>query len=103
MGVWMASSTTWHLTCDGGLIDLVFRPAAFEGGYESLRPDAVSFSVFGFPISVAALDQIIASKRAVDRPSSSGFVSELHRMTPAVTPDSCQWLARVTCDLSPQA
>lgn len=71
---------TWHLASDGGLIDLVFQPAGFEGGYEALRPDAVSFSVFGLPISVAALDQIIASKRAAGRPKDHATLPVLEQL-----------------------
>lgn len=71
---------TWHLTSDGGLIDLVFRPAAYEGGYDSLRAGAVSYRVFGYLITVAALDQIITSKRAADRPKDHATLPVLEQL-----------------------
>jgi hypothetical protein len=50
-----------------GDVDLSFRPAAFEGGYESLAHHALSFDVGGFVVQVAALPDIILSKETANR------------------------------------
>jgi hypothetical protein len=50
-----------------GDFDLSFRPAAFEGGYESLTEHAVPFDVGGFVVQVAALPDIIRSKETANR------------------------------------
>jgi hypothetical protein len=55
------------LTTRFGDLDLIANP---EPGldYEQLAPGAMAATVFGVPLSVAALDDLIAMKRAAGRP-----------------------------------
>ena len=56
------------LTTDAGDVDLTVRPSGFARGYDDLAPRAVAVDVgSGVTIHVAALDDIIASKRAANR------------------------------------
>jgi hypothetical protein len=50
-----------------GYID-VFREVQAIGGYDQLRPNALDTDVDGIQIAIASLDDVIASKRATDRP-----------------------------------
>ena len=57
-----------NLTTDAGDVDLTVQPSGFAHGYNDLAPRAVAIEVAdGVTINVAALDDIIASKRAADR------------------------------------
>ena len=57
-----------NLTTDAGDIDLTIRPSGFPQGYDELAPRAVVLDVGNdIEIHVAALDDIIASKRAANR------------------------------------
>lgn len=56
----------WHLTSDAGLIDIVAEITA-AGGYMQLSAHATHLRVFGADVSIASLDDIIASKRALGR------------------------------------
>jgi hypothetical protein len=56
-----------HLTTDIGDIDLVPAPAGFPDGFDALHDRSVDVDFGdGRNTSVAALDDIIASKRAAD-------------------------------------
>ena len=57
-----------NLVTDAGDVDLVIAPAGFPDGYDTLAPRAIEVD-FGEGISVlvAALDDIITSKRAANR------------------------------------
>lgn len=69
----------WHLTSDAGLIDIAFLIEAI-GNYLQIKPEAEEREVFGFHISIASLDQIIASKRAVARPKDLRVLPELEEL-----------------------
>ena len=51
-----------------GPVDLCFEPAAFSSGYEELAPSSVVVTLSHLDIPVAALRDIVASKRAAGRP-----------------------------------
>lgn len=61
------SSPVMGFETSAGAID-VAHEAVGRGGYDSLEARAVTFEVAGIRILVAALDDIIASKQAADRP-----------------------------------
>lgn len=61
--------TMLNLVTDFGEMDLTFVPAGRAGGYEGWRAGATREEVSdGLTIQVAALDDIIDSKRAANRP-----------------------------------
>lgn len=57
-----------NLTTEAGDVDLTLKPSGFPAGYDELAPRAVAVD-FGHDVTVqvAALDDIIASKRAANR------------------------------------
>jgi len=76
-----AMPTMLNLTTDAGDIDLAVAPAGFADGYEALAPRAseVDFGD-GAVVLVAALDDIIASKRAADRPKDRAALPYLEAL-----------------------
>ena len=70
-----------NLTTDAGDIDLVLAPAGFADGYDALAPRASEIDFGGGAIVlVAALDDIIASKRAADRPKDRAALPYLEAL-----------------------
>jgi hypothetical protein len=63
----LGRSDLWNLVTRAGRVDIAFRPAGTEG-FDDLAHDAVRFEVFGIPLDVASLDDIIRSKSAANRP-----------------------------------
>ena len=58
-----------NLTTDAGDLDLVLAPTGFADGYDDLLPRAVEVDLGdGVIVLVAALDDLITSKRAANRP-----------------------------------
>ncbi len=62
---------------DLGPVDVVPEPLAI-GGYEDLLPRAVRFLVGGVEVLAAALDDVIASKEALDRPKDRAQLPALY-------------------------
>lgn len=63
-----AMPTMLNLTTEAGDVDLVFRPAGFAHGYDDLAPRATPVELTDeATVLVAALDDIIRSKRAANR------------------------------------
>jgi hypothetical protein len=60
--------TAVNLVTDYGDFDISYRPPAFPGGYQDLVPNAIAYDIDGVTVRVAALDDIITSKRTADRP-----------------------------------
>ena len=60
--------TTMTLITDYGPLDPCFEPAGFPGGFASLDAGAVGLVVGGVRLPVAALADVVASKRAAGRP-----------------------------------
>jgi predicted nucleotidyltransferase len=60
-------STLTLLTVHGP-VDLCFEPAGFDGGYRALEPGGVVVVVSGVSVPVAALEDVVTSKRSAGRP-----------------------------------
>jgi hypothetical protein len=70
-----------NLTTEAGDIDLALAPAGFADGYDTLAPRAVEIEFGdGAVVLVAALDDIIASKRAADRPKDRAALPYLEAL-----------------------
>lgn len=58
-----------NLVTDAGDVDLVMAPSGFPEGYDTLAPRAIELDFGdGRTVLVAALDDVIASKRSANRP-----------------------------------
>lgn len=81
-GAFLASMPTMlNLVTDAGDVDIAFTPAGPLSGYEEWRIHAVEMDVAdGMVIHVAALDDIIASKKAADRPKDRMSVPYLESL-----------------------
>lgn len=82
-GFLAAQPALLNLVTEAGDVDLAFAPAGHPGGYVDLRSDAIVVSlVEGAHTAVASLDDVIASKRAADRPKDRAalpYLEELRR------------------------
>ena len=63
----LARAEMWNLVSEAGRIDIAFQPSGTEG-YEDLVEGALAFEVYGVELEVAALEDIVRSKEAADRP-----------------------------------
>lgn len=76
-----AMPTMLHLTTEAGDIDLAVAPAGFAAGYDALAPRAIEVDFGGGAVVlVAALDDIIASKRAAGRPKDRAALPYLEAL-----------------------
>lgn len=75
----LANAEMWNLVTDAGRLDVVFTPAGTQG-YDDLHESAVPFDVFGVSLEAAALEDIIRSKEAADRPQDRHDVVVLREM-----------------------
>lgn len=64
----LAKVTTMTLITAHGPLDLCFQPAGFPDGYTSLTPGATIITISSLDLPVAALSDVVASKRAAGRP-----------------------------------
>jgi hypothetical protein len=69
--------TTMTLITDYGPLDLCFTPDGFVAGYLTLQQRTVLITVDDVEIPVAALEDVIASKRAAGRPKDIVALPEL--------------------------
>lgn len=75
----LGSVSMLNLTTRFGDLDIAMRPAAMED-HRRLAASAVEFDVGGVTVKVAALDDIIASKEAADRPKDHATLPILHAL-----------------------
>lgn len=75
----LASDRVWMLVIGGYQVDLIFEPAG-TGGYEDLAARAIGFDVEGRTLLVASLEDLIASKEALDRPKDQDQMMVLRRL-----------------------
>ena len=64
------------LETDFGALDLLAVPEGLDS-YEGLLSRAVEMEVFGVPVHVASIDDLIAMKRAANRPKDQAHLYEL--------------------------
>jgi hypothetical protein len=71
----LLAASVWNLATRHGLLDLSFTPTGFPGGYADLATGATSLLAAGTSVLVlvASLDDVHASKRAVDRPKDRAY------------------------------
>lgn len=76
-----AMPTMLSLTTDAGDIDLALAPSGFAEGYDVLAPRAIEVDFgAGATVLVAALDDIIVSKRAANRPKDRAALPYLEAL-----------------------
>jgi hypothetical protein len=63
----LLGSGVWNLTTRHGDLDISFIPTGTDG-WDDLRPGAVVVDLDGTSVAVAALEDVIRSKEAADRP-----------------------------------
>ena len=64
----LANVTTMTLITRHGPLDLCFTPAGFTRGYDELAARSITVHLAGVDVPVAALEDVVASKRAAGRP-----------------------------------
>jgi hypothetical protein len=90
-GASLGRAAAWNLVCPYGEFDLSFRPTGFSNGYRQLARRAHRVRVEGIEVSIAHLDDIIASKEAAGRPKDLQVLPILYRhraQRPATHEDS---------------
>ena len=75
----LASMKVLNTTTRYGDLDLTIAPAALDD-YRAVRSRAVEFDVDGVPVWVAALDDVIRSKEAADRPKDHATLPVLYAL-----------------------
>jgi len=78
------SALTMHTRC--GDLDLCIKPAAL-GDYEEVNARSVGILVKGIEVRVAALDDIIRSKEAADRPKDHATLPILYALRDEIEKD----------------
>jgi len=63
----LARADVWNLITRAGRLDLAFAPSGTTG-FPDLAANAVQFELYGNPVLVARLEDIIRSKEAANRP-----------------------------------
>jgi hypothetical protein len=75
----LAAAQTWNLTTDAGDLDVTFEPAG-TSGYPDLRADAAPVQLYGVPVRVASLADVIRSKQAANRPKDQRVLPTLREI-----------------------
>lgn len=75
----LARADLWNLVTSAGRVDVAFQPSG-TAGYEDLARGALRFEVYGVDLLVARLEDIIRSKKAVDRPQDRQDVLVMREM-----------------------
>lgn len=75
----LASVSTLNLTTRCGDLDLTFSPAAM-GDYDEIAATSERFDLETVVVNVARLDDVIASKRAADRPKDRAVLPILEAL-----------------------
>jgi len=78
-GAYLGGAAVWNLICRYGEFDLSLRPSGFSNGYRQLARRAHRVRVEGIEVSIADLDDIIASKEAAGRPKDLQVLPILYR------------------------
>jgi hypothetical protein len=83
----LARADIWNLITKAGRLDIAFQPSGTTG-FNDLAPLAVRFAVYGHPLLVARLEDIIRSKEAADRPQDRQDVIVMREMLKGKRPSS---------------
>ena len=75
----LANLLLLNLVTRYGDLDLSFRPAGTEG-FSELAPRSLTIEVSGLQIAVAALEDVIRSKEAANRPKDQRALPVLHQL-----------------------
>lgn len=75
----LSSAQTWHFTTSAGPIDVVMT-ATGVGPYDAHIDAARPREAFGVRILVAGIDDLIASKEALERPKDEATLRELREL-----------------------
>lgn len=75
----LARAEVWNLITRAGRLDLAFTPAGTTG-FDDLARGAIQFELYGFPVLVASLADIIRSKEAANRPKDRQDVEVMKEM-----------------------
>ncbi len=76
----LAGNRIWNLATSAGALDLVLAPAGIDGYDEAVRGATELEIADRLTIQVAALDTIIRSKEAADRPKDRAVLDELREL-----------------------
>ncbi|HVV35286.1 MAG TPA: hypothetical protein VHC63_01700 [Acidimicrobiales bacterium] len=77
--VGLFDAEAWHFATDAGLVDVVLRAAAV-GDYDAHQPNAERVELFGMPILVAGIDDLVRSKEHLGRDKDLSIVEQLRRI-----------------------
>jgi hypothetical protein len=77
-GETLAAGSAWKFITDHGELDVSLDPDGTHG-YADLRRGAVRTSAYGIEFHVAALEDVIRSKEAADRPRDRAVLPDLRR------------------------
>jgi hypothetical protein len=77
-GATLANGSAWKFLTEHGELDVALDPDGTHG-YEDLIRSAVSTEAYGLTIKVAALEDVIRSKEAADRPRDRAVLPDLRR------------------------
>lgn len=76
---WLRNLVSATFITSAGPLDVVRRPDGV-GGFEELAANAITVEVDGVRILVAAIDDVIASKEAANRPKDVAMLPALHEL-----------------------
>ena len=77
-GATLANGSAWKFLTDHGELDVALEPDGTRG-YKDLIRSAVDTQAYGLTIKVAALEDVIRSKEAADRPRDRAVLPDLRR------------------------
>jgi len=74
----LSRSAVWNLICPAGEFDISYTPSGFPGGYNDLADQATIVQLRGdLQVRVAAVRDVIASKRSAGRPKDIRALPEI--------------------------
>ncbi|HEX6699653.1 MAG TPA: hypothetical protein VF101_02890 [Gaiellaceae bacterium] len=77
-GLALGNGSIWNFATDHGGLDVAFEPSG-TGGYSDLIRSASPVELEGVTVRVAALADVIRSKKAADRPRDRAVLNDLQR------------------------
>jgi hypothetical protein len=77
-GTTLANGSSWKFITEHGELDVALDPDGTHG-YKDLVRGAVDTRAYGLTIKVAALEDVIRSKEAADRPRDRAVLPDLRR------------------------